>query len=254
VELDVDNLTFANSKHHYTTAAIEGELHSWNKLFKRWEESSFCVTRSGYLMRFEGTLDTIEKGNLYPNWSINLTTTVLGDLERSPGGCTFTLLADKYIHEAHSYSGPIKLVNGPIKLAKHTMSKFRTFKFGVDAEQAQEWHEIIGSFAQKRKEPLLSLRKLRPVKNVFGQKQPSARAPGRALVIDIDDDDDDDDDDEDDEDDEVQSSAVSSYSGPPSDSEWEKRAELAAVEEKPVRKVAHTIADGQPVHITHNPW
>jgi hypothetical protein len=254
VELDANNLTFTNSKHQYTTAAIEGELYSWHKLFKRWETSSFCVTRSGYLMRFEDTLDTIEKRNLYPNWSINLTTTVLGDLQQSHEGYTFTLLADKYIHEAHSYYGPIKLVNGPIKLAKHTMSKFRTYKFGVDADQAQEWYEIIGAFAQKQKEPLLSLRKLKPVKNVFGQKQAtSAPAPGRALVIDIDDEDDEDDDD-DDGDDEVQSSAASSYSGPPPDSEWEKRAALAAVEEKPVRKVAHTIADRQPGHITHNPW
>jgi hypothetical protein len=250
MELDPAKLSFKDSNSPYATAVISGDLFLWNKFLKRYEQGTFCVTRTGYLMRFAASLDQIQKGNLEPKWSFNLTSTVLGDLTMAATEATFTLLADKYIHEAHAWSGPIKLVNGPIKLAKHTMSKLRSVKFGVPADQAQNWYDAIAAFAQKPREPLVSLRKLQHINTAFGQRiggAPNRPAPGHPH------DDVDDDDDDDDEEVEIVRSSASSYSGgPPPDSAWEKQ--LYDIAECSQENVRHTIADEQPSHIVHNPW
>ena len=87
--------------------------------------------------------------NVKPKMSIRLATTVLGDLVKSQGEATFTLVAHNYSPQT-SCHGPAKHVKTPLAMAKHAISKLTTLKFRVGSDIAQGWYDAIGTFAQKR--------------------------------------------------------------------------------------------------------
>ena len=127
---------------------MSGELYLWNKLFRRWESGTFCITRTGYLMRFDQDLTEV-KQNIRPRWSLNLTTTLLGDLITVKGQASFTLFADKYSYRGYG-GGAKKIIKVPIRLAKNTMAQLTRVKFGVSPEDAQKWYNLIAAFSQQR--------------------------------------------------------------------------------------------------------
>lgn len=144
-------------------------MYIWNKFLKRWEPGSFCVTRTGWLMRFERPLTELDDGNLTPSDSINLTKSILGDLSAERGEASFSLVYDKYVFENTSH-GTKRLVQTPIKLAKDALSRLRTSKFCVPIEHAQQWYDAIAAFAQKERVPALRRKKRQALREPFPPK------------------------------------------------------------------------------------
>jgi hypothetical protein len=140
---DPSQLTFANSNHEYTIPTITGDVEVWNKMKRRWEKGSFCITRSGYLLGFKDSLHELED-NMNPKWAFNLRKTTFRAIGTSRNDSMFTLLRAKYTSESRPQES-----NGFLKLAQKTMSKFKTEKFIVSIEKAQEWHNAIAQFAQQ---------------------------------------------------------------------------------------------------------
>lgn len=141
-------LTYPNSKSPYVIPLMSGELYLWNKLLRRWESGAFCITRTGYLMRFDQDLSEL-KQNVRPRWSLNLTTTLLGDLITVKGQASLTLFADKYSYRGYG-GGAKKIIKAPIRLAKNTMAQLTRVKFGASPEDAQRWYNAISAFTQHR--------------------------------------------------------------------------------------------------------
>ena len=146
-QVNPGKLTYTNSANPFVVPLMSGELWLWNKFFRRWESGAFCITRTGYLMRFEKSLTEL-KHNITPTWSLNLTTTLLGDLITVKGQASFTLFADRYSYRGYSH-GARKIIKAPIRFAKNTMSQLTRVKFGVHPDQGQRWHRVIAGFSQQ---------------------------------------------------------------------------------------------------------
>ena len=249
MQLDPAKLTYPNSNHPFTSPAIAGDIYVWNKLLRRWDPGTFCVTRTGYLMQFDRPL-TEFKDNIKPIENYNLNTSVLGDLTTVRGEASFSLVAEKYTSEHHAH-GPKKLVKAPVRLVKYTMSKLTTEKFIVPMDQAQQWYDAIAVFAKKESEPVLSTKKHKMLRR-FDHSQtrrPVIAAPSTKTVTFANGDDDDDDDDDAIEDTFSDNNMTEPYNG--QGDSWSKN--LFEVNSEPEAR-AQSIADRQPGHITHNPW
>jgi hypothetical protein len=188
--------------------------------------------------------------NIKPKMSIRLATTVLGDLVKSRGEATFTLVAHKYSFETPSH-GPVKYVKAPLTMAKHAMSKLTTVKFRVGNDIAQDWYDAIARFAQKRAPALRrSRRSVRLVVPAPHNDATWTTTPAKTKANAHEDDDEDDEDEDEDEDDDTDNGDSSSGSvdnAQPDD--WENEIYVDAEEHN-----HQSVADRQPSHITHNPW
>ena len=123
MQIDAARLDYTHSDHALISPAIWGNIDIWNKFVQHWELGAFCVTRTGYLMQYRHPFTQLED-NIKPKMSIRLATTVLGDIVKSWGEATFTLVAHKYSFETPSH-GPGKYVKAPLMMAKHAMSKLQ---------------------------------------------------------------------------------------------------------------------------------
>ena len=247
MQLDPAKLTYSNSNHPLTSPVITGDIYVWNKLLRRWDPGTFCVTRTGYLMHFDRSLTELEN-NVKPIESYNLNASVLGDLTTVRGEASFSLVAEKYTSEGHAH-GTKKLVKAPVRLVKYTMSKLTTEKFSVPMDQAQQWYDAIAAFAKKENEPVLRTKKHKTPRG-FGHSQtrrPMIATPSATTVTFGNGNDDDDDDATEDTSSEHHISET--YNG--QDDLW--GGDLFEVSsEQEARN--QSIADRQPGHITHNPW
>ena len=246
MQLDPAKLTYSNSNHPFTSPSIAGDIYVWNKLLRRWDPGTFCVTRTGYLMQFDRPLTEL-KDNIKPIENYNLNTSVLGDLTTVRGEASFSLVAEKYTSENHAH-GTKKLVKAPVRLVKYTMSKLTTEKFNVPMKQAQQWYDAIAAFAKKENEPVLRTKKHKTLRE-FGHSQirtPVMAASSATTVTFAKLDDNDDDATEDTSSDH---DITETYNG--QGDSWDKN--LYEVSSEPDTR-SRSIADRQPGHITHNPW
>ena len=194
MQLDPAKLTYANFNHPFTSPVIAGDIYVWNKLLRRWDPGTFCVTRTGYLMQFDRSLTEL-KDNIKPISNYNLNASVLGDLAAMRGEASFSLVAEKYTFENCAH-GTKKLVKAPVRLVKYTMSKLTTEKFSVPMDQAQQWYDAIAAFAKKENEPVFRTKKHKTVRG-FGHTQtrrPVIATPSNPTVTFANGNDDDDDD------------------------------------------------------------
>jgi len=146
LENEPNKMIFENSDHELTIPALVGELEIFNRLLRRWEPGTFCITRSGFLMRFENSLTEMAKHNVEPRWTINLATSVLGPLQKGRNEGTFALTAERYVNEGSRH----RIVKIPLTLAKHTMSKLTTVKFSVSLDEAEDWYNMICEFSRRK--------------------------------------------------------------------------------------------------------
>lgn len=144
-ENDANTMKFENSDHELTIPCIVGEMEILNKFTRRYETSTFCVTHSGFLMRFEGRLEELRKFNIEPRWSVNLTRSVLGPLKKGRNTGSFALTAERFLNEGGRY----RILKAPVTLAKHTMSTLTRHKFNAPIEEVEDWYTEIAKFARK---------------------------------------------------------------------------------------------------------
>ena len=241
VQLDASRLDYTHSDHPLISPTIWGNIDIWNKFVRRWDIGAFCVTRTGYLMQYHHPFTQFED-NIKPKMGIRLATTVLGDLVKSRGEATFTLVAHKFSFENPSH-GPVKYVKAPITMAKHAMSKLTTVKFRVGSDIAQDWYDAIATFAQKRIPTLRrSRRSVRRGHAMVTTDVSWTTTPARTNKGH-----DHEEEEDDEESDNDESSSTSLDQAQPDD--WENGIFVDAEEHN-----YRTIADRQPSHITHNPW
>lgn len=243
MQLDPFKLTYSNFNHPSVTPAIYGDIYVWHKIYRRWDPSSYCVTQTGWMMRFDRPITELD-GNLKPAWTINLTKSILGDLIPTRGEASFSLCHDIFVPKYTSH-GTKKIIKTPLNFAKKSMSRITMSKFSVSLEQAQQWYDVIAQFAEKEKEPATRTKKRRELRGTFST---NVNFDGQATSIAVssngnDDDKDDDDDDDDDATDDGQSSGSSIH-------QIGQTFGFNANDE-----LHQSIGDRQPGHfITHNPW
>ena len=237
MQLDPFKLTYTNSSHPFTTPTISGDIYVWNKLLRRWDHRSYCVTRTGFLMRFDRPLTELDNDNLKPKDDIDLKRSVLGDLNIARGEASFTLVYEKYVPDNNSH-GTKRILKFPVKMAKKTMSKLRTAKFSVPKDQGHDWYDAIAGFAQKEKESNTPRRKRKELRGNVNKFAVGEQSKPAAVISTANDEDGD----------KVTESANSSTSSlHPSSRTYD----LFDDNDEPHQR---SIADRQPGHITHNPW
>lgn len=238
MQLDPFKLTYTNSSHPFTTPAISGDIYIWNKLRRRWDYRSYCVTRTGFLMRFDRPLTELDNDNLKPKDDIDLKRSVLGDLNIARGEASFTLVYEKYVPDNTSH-GTKRILKFPVKMAKKTMSKLRTAKFSVPEDQGHDWYDAIAVFAQKEKsEPNTERRKRKELRGNVNNKLAVGDQSKPAAVILIGNNNNEDGDN-------VTESANKSTSS------LHQNSQTYDENDEPHQR---SIADRQPGHITDNPW
>jgi hypothetical protein len=141
---NVKDIQFENCEHDLTTPLLMGNLDVLNRISRRYEQGFFCLTKSGFLMRFEKGYEELRKYNVEPSLSLNLTRSMLGPLKRGRNSASFTLTAEKFVHQG----GRHWIIHAPLKFAIHTMSTLTKVKIKVTIEDAEAWYDHIAGFAR----------------------------------------------------------------------------------------------------------